>query len=398
MAEGLRIRDESDWRKCLGLRRPLTEGACMIDSPTTPAWLPHPHIAVAQLASGILEYAQQAVSGDAFRLPYPANLQLALDRLTLLAWHQGAPAPASVVELLQLAQEPFGDWKIDLTGADVDPDESLLIYGRPTATCEELGSLRGDVEGEIRENALLRGVMDKARAHDAPQSYVAFRELLIRQPAIAAMELDARLADPDLALLSDEVRQAYVEAPPEAMADGVIRTCGGCSGLRLPLDDDRTWVCEDETCPAPGTAGTDHLASEGVWWLRRELRTFITAPGRAELRIADAIGKLGVSVALWPDFDACDIAVFAERPWVADIKAWRNPVRLARRLRERLFTVSPEAERAYVVIGQEQVKAHPRYVARLRKACPQVRPGQRIVAVSETEFIGAVKRRVEAEA
>ncbi|MEV6373611.1 hypothetical protein [Micromonospora musae] len=370
----------------------------MIDLPATPAWLPDPHIAVAQLASGILEYAQQTPSGDAFKLPYPANLQLALDRLTLLAWHQDAPAPASVVELLQLAQEPFGDWKIDLTDADVDPDESLLIYGRPTAACEELGRLRGDVEGEIRENALLRAVMDKSRARNAPQSYVAFRELLIRQPAIAAIELDARLADPNLALLADEVRQAYVEAPPEAMADGVIRTCAGCGGLRLPLDDDRTWVCQDDSCPAPGTTGADHPASEGMWWLRRELRTFITAPGRAELRIADTIGKLGVSVALWPDFDACDIAVFTEQPWVADIKAWRNPVRLARRLRERLFTVPPEAERAYVVVGQEQVKAHPRYVARLRKACPQVRPGQRIVAVSEAEFIDAVKRRVEAGA
>ncbi|GLY21628.1 hypothetical protein [Micromonospora sp. NBRC 101691] len=370
----------------------------MTGSPAAPSWLPDPQIAVAQLASGILEYAQQTASGDAFRLPYPANLQLALDRLTLLAWHQDATAPASVMELLQLAQEPFGDWKIDLTGADADPDESLLIYGRPTAACEELGSLRGDVEGEIRENALLRAVMDKARAAQAPHSYVAFRELLIRQPAIAAIELDARLADPDLALLANEVRQAYVEAPPEAMADGVIRTCRGCGGLRLPMDDDRTWFCEDETCPAPGTAGADHPASEGVWWLRRELRTFITAPGRAELRIADAIGKLGVPVALWPDFDACDISVFEERPWVADVKAWRSPVRLARRLRERLFTVPSEAERAYVVIGREQVTAHPRYVARLRKACPQVRPGQRIVAVSEAEFITAVKRRVEAEA
>jgi hypothetical protein len=137
-------------------------------------------------------------------------------------------------------------------------------------------------------------------------------------------------------------------------------------------------------------------ASEGVWWLRRELRTFVTAPGRAELRIADMVAAMGVPVGLWPDFDACDLSVFDERPWVADIKAWRNPVRLARRLRERLFTVPAEAEKAFVVIGREQVKAHPRYVARLRKSCPEVRPGQRVVAVSEAEFLRAVRERVEA--
>ncbi|MEV0610807.1 hypothetical protein AB0I61_31050 [Polymorphospora rubra] len=366
--------------------------------PSPPSWLPSQQIVLAQLASGIIDYAQQIAAGSSFRLPYPANLQLSLDRLTLLAWQQGAPAPTGVVDLLQLAEQPFGDWKINLAEADVDPDESLLAYGRPTITCEELGSLRGDVEGEMRENALMRAVMDKTRAADAPGSYVVFRELLIRHPAITALDLDARLAEPDLALLAAEVRDAYRPAPPEATADGVIRTCGGCNGLRLPLDDDRTWVCQDETCPAPGTAGVDHPAAEGVWWLRRELRTFITAPGRAELRIADALTALGVPVRLWPDFDACDIAVFDERPWVADIKAWRNPLRLARRLRERLFTVPAEAEKAFVVIGKEQVQAHPRYLERLRKACPQVRRGQRVVAVSEAEFVRAVRERAEVSA
>ncbi|HMA45943.1 MAG TPA: hypothetical protein VKP11_01820 [Frankiaceae bacterium] len=300
---------------------------------TAPPWLPDPRIVVAQLASGILEYFRGAGSGEPFRLPYPANLQLAFDKVTLHGWHQRVTSPSSVVELLQVAQEPFGEWKVALAGADVDPEESLLSYGRPNATCEELGSFRGDVEGEMRENALLRAVMDKTRAAGAPDSYVAFRRLLIEHPAITALALDERLARPELAMLAAEVREAYAPAPLEAIADGVVRTCGGCRGLRLPLDDDRTWVCEDPSCPEPGTAGPDHPASEGVWWLRRELRTFITGPGRAELRIARAVERKGVPVRLWPDFDACDLSVFDERPWVADVKAWRNPVRLARRRR-----------------------------------------------------------------
>lgn len=361
-----------------------------------PPWLPDTRVVMAQLASGIREYAQRIASPEPFRLPYPPNLQLAFDKLTLLSWHQGGTPLGSVVELLQLAHVPFGDWPISLTGVDVSSDEALVSWGRPTTTCEELGALRGDVEGEMRENALMRAVMDKTRAADAPDSYVAFRQLLIEQPAITALALDQQLATAALALLSDELRQAYAPAPAEAAAAGVIRTCGGCRGLRLPLDDGRTWYCEDLSCPSPGTAGEEHPANEGVWWLRRELRTFITGPGRAELRIAKTVERTGVPVTLWPDFDTFDLSVFADRPWVADVKAWRHPARLASRLRDRLFTVPAEAGQAFIVIANEQVKAAPRYLERLHNACPAVRPGQRIVAVSEADFVRRVTTRAEA--
>jgi hypothetical protein len=96
-----------------------------------PSWLPDARITLAQLASGILEYAEQLTVGTPFRLPYPPNLQLALDRLTLVAWHGSVPAPGSVVELLELAHATFEEWPLNMTDADVDPEESLLAYGRP---------------------------------------------------------------------------------------------------------------------------------------------------------------------------------------------------------------------------------------------------------------------------
>jgi hypothetical protein len=363
----------------------------MVSEP--PPWLPDGRVLVSQLATGIIDYYQQVQSSEPFRLPYPANLQMALDRLTLLARHQNTVAPSSVIELLQWAHLPFADWKIGLPEADVDPDESLLTHGRPNATCEELGSLRGDVEGEVRENALIGAVMDKTRAGNAPESYVAFRRLLIEKPAITALMLDEQLARPELAALGDQLRQAYVEAPLEAIADGVVRTCGGCNGLRLPAEDGRTWNCADPACPAPHKAGAEHPAAEGVWWLRRELRTFIVAPGRAELRIARAIERSGIAVRLWPNFDACDLEVFAQRPWAVDVKAWRNPLRLAQRLRQRPFHPPAGADQAYIVIAKEQARAHPGYVERLRKTCPELRPGQPVVAVSETDFLATVEQR-----
>jgi hypothetical protein len=124
---------------------------------------------------------------------------------------------------------------------------------------------------------------------------------------------------------------------------------------------------------------------------------FIVAPGRAELRIAKAIECKGVPVGLWPDYDACDLSVFDARPWVADIKAWRNPLRLARQLRRRRFEVPADADRAYVVIAQEQIRRQRDYLTRLRRECPEVRPGQPVVAISEKEFIELVEQRLAGE-
>ena len=39
-----------------------------------PVWVPDPGIVLAQLASGILRYAEETTDRSVFRLPYPANL------------------------------------------------------------------------------------------------------------------------------------------------------------------------------------------------------------------------------------------------------------------------------------------------------------------------------------
>jgi hypothetical protein len=358
-----------------------------------PSWVPDGQILLAQLATGVREYVDVMRSPQPFALPYPPNLQIALNKLTLSCWHQGARPPSGVIELLGWAEQPFGTWDVSLPLVDVDPDEALLTFGAPTQACEELGALRGDVEGEIRENRLIGAVMDKARAQNAPGSYTAFRRLLIEQPSMTSLELDLHLSRPELALASAEIRDAYLSAPPEAIADGVARTCAGCRGLRLTVDGGREWRCVDASCPEPGRPGPDYPASEGVVWLRKELRTFVVAPGRAELRIAAALHDEGIPVELWPDYDAADLSVFTDDPWVVDVKAWRNPARLASKLRARPFSPPPSAQRAFIVIAQEQVDQAQRYVERLRAACPDLRRSGRVEAVSERRFLQLARQR-----
>lgn len=358
-----------------------------------PSWVPDGEILLAQLAAGINDYVEVTRSREPFALPYPANLQTALNKLTMLCWRYQSAPPSGVVELLEWAGRPFADWPVSPAPHDVDPDESLLLHGVPTSTCEELGALRGDVEGEIRENRTVFAVMEKARAHSAPDSYVAFRRLLIEQPLMTTRSLDQHLTRPELAMLSGEIRDAYPAVPPEGIADGVVRTCDGCRGLRLPLDQGRQWYCPDVSCPDPGRAGPDLAAAEGVVWLRRDLRTFIVGPGRAELRIAAELERRGVTFELWPDFDAYDLAVFSDRRWVVDVKAWRNPTRLGRHLRQHPIEVAPWADRGFVVIATEQVSSTQRYVDRLTRACPDLRRSTRVVAMSERSFLQQVDRR-----
>jgi hypothetical protein len=52
--------------------------------------------------------------------------------------------------------------------------------------------------------------------------------LLIEKPSMSALDLDINIGRPELALLAAELRDAYLPAPPEAIADGVVRTCAGC--------------------------------------------------------------------------------------------------------------------------------------------------------------------------
>ncbi|GAA4243247.1 pPIWI_RE_Y domain-containing protein [Dactylosporangium darangshiense] len=352
---------------------------------------------VHQLAAGLIEYADLCRVGEPIRLPYPSNLQRALDRLTLMCQVQGVTPPGSVMDLLRWARRPLADWPIGLDVPRLDVDEALLAFGYPSVACEELGRLRGDVEGELRENALIGDVMDVCRANDREDAYVAFRELLIRRPAMSELDLAEQLHRPELALLSAQLRAAYREAPPEALLGGVAQVCGGCGNLRTPAEDMPQRMCVDPACPDPGKPWTELPAVEGVLWIGRELRTFIAAPGRAELRIADSLRAAGVPIELWPRFDACDLAVFSTDVWAVDVKAWASPTRLAARLAARPFHPPSDASRAFIVIADEQCRARPGYLRQLVRALPSLGPGGRVTAMSEREFSGEVKRRLKEE-
>lgn len=343
------------------------------------------------LATGLVQLSQTLEQNRTFPVPYPAPLQRGLDRLTAMCAVVGIQPPHSVMDLARWAHLPFADWPWRPRVEGMGDNETLLVGGKPTKTCLEWAVVSGDVEGEVRERLLIHGVLDVCKAHGRPDIYTAFRRMLVERPAMSERDLAIALADPNLTLVAHFVRSAYRSAPAEALAGGQAVVCGGCGNL-WALDEHGQRRCQEWDCPDPSTERVRLPAAEGVVWLSRELRMFVSGPGRTELRIAQKLERAGLTVTLWPDFDACDVLP-TEVPWAADVKSWMNPVRLAWRLTERPFIPPSEAERGFIVIAAEQTTGRPEYLRALRSHCAWLKEQSRVRAVSEKAYVEQVIRR-----
>jgi hypothetical protein len=342
------------------------------------------------LASGIVQVFDSVRAGPSLRLPYPPALQRALNRISVMSMAAGVELPGSVMDLLRWAGRPFGEWPLWLRTEGMEGSEVLLAHGQPSRACVEWSLFAPDVEAEFREWTLVRDVLDTCRAHDRPDVYVAFRALLIERPAMSERDLALTLAQPGLSLLATQLRGAYRPAPGETVVGGYAVVCSGCGNLHVVQPDGQR-TCLEWDCPDPASQGTRLAADEGVVWLGRELRMFVAAPGRAELRIARRLEADGIAMRRWPDYDACDL-VPAQAALPADVKSWANPVRLARRLDTRPPRVPAGAKRFFVVIAREQTQGRPHYLRALRTHSRWLRQNSHVEAVTEDAYVRRVKR------
>lgn len=190
------------------------------------------------------------------------------------------------------------------------------------------------------------------------------------------------------ALLND----AYQPAPQSAAKDGVWATCRACGQLLLRTRQG-AWTCETESCRdqgAPQVGRFIPLRHEAVW-LRRDLRRFIAAPGRAEVRQADALHQIGATVELWPAFDRYDLRVIFPNGavWALDVKDWRNPWLLAQHVRRRGFPSSPPWNRAWFVFPDERRRRY-RYRETFLRACGAL--PENVNADYEREILDSARR------
>ncbi|GDY33652.1 restriction endonuclease-related protein [Gandjariella thermophila] len=344
------------------------------------------------LASGIVAAHDEVSTGAALRVPYPPALQRALDRLTLRCLQEDVSPPAGLAELLRWCEEPLGSWPVRLGGEDVAGDV-LVDLGMPTRACHEWALPSDDVEGELFENAVIADVRRICRAAGKPQSYVAFRRLVISEPVLTEFELHENLMDPDLTILSEPVKRCYLPAPLECYLGDHVLQCADCKNLLVNAPDGP--ICLDDRCPrlGPPRQGRSLPIVQGVRWIAGPVRTFVSSPGRAELRLAEDLSKCGVTVDLWPNFDAYDLKITFTNGevWAVDVKDWSNPVRLAQRLGP--IPRDPQWEQAFYVPARDAVAAAPGYLTTLRARSRGVLRGTGVQVISERGLVRKVRQR-----
>lgn len=349
---------------------------------------------VSLLATGLLQAHQRVFYGAPLSVPYPAALQRGLDRLTLLAIRSGVPAPAGVPDLVRWCHEPVRSWPVPL-GGEALAGEVLMDLGVPTRACHEWAVDAVDVESEVFENEVIADVRQVCQAAGRQDSYVAFRHLVISAPVLTELEFQQKLMDPVLNVVATMLKQCYPAAPLECQHDDLVTCCEDCGNLLVGSADGLT--CVDDRCPRKGRArrGQALPVVGGVRWLAGPVRAFVASPGRAELRLRDAVLRQGAEVELWPNFDAYDLRIVLPRggAWAVDVKDWSNPVRLARRLKR--LPREPSWDRSFIVPAREAVTAWPGYLATLRARSRGLCRGADMAIVSEQQLIAKVRKEIE---
>lgn len=327
------------------------------------------------IATGILALHRATLSGASPSLPYPVPLQLGLNRMVATCLERGVAPPQGVPDLLLWARRSLDDWPLALPETGAGAQGALIEDHLPTSLCDAWACAAGGGEDEITEQQVMRLALGAAQNAGAPDAYVLFRRLLIERPVLTAFELQQQCVTSRLEVLRDAIHLAYEAAPGWCSIDGEFHCCGSCGNLlfrRMTGD----LFCEDETCRRLGRSrpGRRLALRENVSWLKRGLRRFVAAPGRAELRLEGVLRRRGVEVVLWPSFDRYDLRLtFPDgQSWAVDVKDWADPVLLARRVNESEgdpIPQQPRWNRAYFVFPNERRKARPDYVRAFRNRC-----------------------------
>ncbi|MCP2261363.1 hypothetical protein LX15_005087 [Streptoalloteichus tenebrarius] len=315
------------------------------------------------IATAMYRLSQQPVRNDQV---YRDEVQSAFNHLVLLCLRRGVDPPASVPEMARWASEkPLGEWPLRLP-EELTAIEWYLVDAEtrvPTQQCLEWVVFAPNVAAEQFENELLGEALARSRAGNAPQTYVAFRRLLIERPVLTGIERTLLGQDLALGLLHETIRRAYEPAPAAYLSDGVFAQCARCHCLLVPTR--HGYRCELESCRRDGHPRVGRVLSprenDGVYQVSRPLRIFITGPGLAETRLETAVRGLGLEPEMWPNYDRYDLRIVFpdQKVWAIDVKDRADPALLARTMGP--FPANPPFDRAFLVVPRYRFQVREDY-------------------------------------
>ncbi|MFD9715763.1 hypothetical protein [Streptomyces sp. NPDC059076] len=342
----------------------------MTDLHTAPDWLLNRDVVLLRdVATAVLQLA--AVDDpDAFTLPYPPGAQRALDALTLQCLRNGATPPAGVPEMARWARvRPLSSWPLDQLPADLFDAADRLIdasSGEPSQLCHEL-SVRGHGDSTARQydRMVIHEALRVCRAMSAPESYTAFRRLLVTRPVLTEDDWAEVACDLFLDPVRFLVEEIYAPVSAGFRRDGSYLCCHRCLTLLHPVSDTEWW-CERDQCrhqgPAPYGRELVATAVGELRQLRKPLRLFVTGPGQAETALEARLRALGLTVEMWPNFDSYDVrVVFPDgHVWAVDVKDWAHPAFLGRSAT--VVRAEPPYDEACWVVPEFRVRARRDYL------------------------------------
>lgn len=349
------------------------------------------------IATGLVRAFRYAEKHGALHLPYENDLQTGLNRLLLASMQSNIASSKTIPELISWCYRPLSTWGFDCDTEDITDNDVLLVHGVPTPFCEELACLVPDVEADITERRFLESVMNLCRDENAPQTYVAFRTLLIEKQVLSSLEFLEQTGSPELHLLRTLLEEAYESIPAALVADdGTVRTCGRCGNVLVPLQNGQFRCIEPDCDTGDGVeVGTLYnAAKDRPLRLKRGLRIFVSAPGRAELSLKAKLIKRGISVEMWPAFDRYDLRLtFPDGTvWAVDVKDWHSPYLLARKLTPNVsIPASPAWQLGFFVFPDKRRENQRDYKRVIENRC---RFPSNITVCFESEFLRRVNRKL----
>jgi hypothetical protein len=336
-----------------------------------PDWLSQPDVMLLRdIATCVLSLA--AVEGlGSFTLPYPHAAQRALDSLVLQCLWNGARPPAGVPEMVHWARfRPLRSWPLDGLPVGLFEGEDRLIdkvSGQPTQLCHELAVRgHGDSTGRQYDQLVIGEAFRACRDVSSPESYTAFRRLLVERPVLTAGEWTDVSTDLFLDPVRHVIEEIYAPVPPHFHRNGALLCCHRCLVLLHPVGD-TAWWCERDQCRSRGTTphGRKLVTSEvgESRQLREPLRRFVTGPGRAEIAVERVLRALGLAVEMWPGYDAYDLRItFPDgHVWAVDVKDWAHPAFLGRAAAP--VRAEPPYDEACWVVPRFRARARRDYLA-----------------------------------
>jgi hypothetical protein len=359
------------------------------------------HDALALLAKGILEQYRRVRHGaivghtDDRRTSIqntPLALWQARAHLGRLYFEEGREdQAASFHALLDYCTKPLRDWAPRAVWSLPEAADAVLIdadYRVPSEDCEVIAQ---QTQGTSLEDLIEKRLHDELTqtlgklGDDADIAYTTIREFIGRHPLATSAELKGLYAQPELNNAAIEfVQRLYTPVHADVATQGQVHRCHFCNA---PVGRDGRCMLQGCRQDHPHTELAKPVALEEAWVAAPEVLKYWADPAREELRLYDALRKAGIAADLYPHADRCDVAIGDEAG--VDVKDYRDPVRLARKLNQGIGGML-HYPRSILAVADRRAR-YGDYIERLREQLSSENQ-QRLELRSVSDTIRVLKR------